>query len=488
MAEPDVARSAAPAVPLTRRASLNVAAFGLDFGVKTAVGLVITPLLVGRLGTVLFGTWEMLDRLAGYVASVGGRPSEALRLLVANRQTIADPAAQRRAVGGALVVWLICLPLAAAAAAVVAWYAPAITGAGPGLRTTIRIAAALVLAGGVLGGALTAAAVYGGLGLAGVAGAQVALAALSALCFWWLARTYVVWFGASRPARAETRSLASLAAWLAGGDLIAKLLLGSDVLILGTLLSPAAVTTYVLTAYAPRAAVAVHGSAVGAAMPGLAGLIGERQYGRAALARGDLMILTWLFATAVGTTILLWNRSFVALWVGAEHYGGAVVDLLIVCIAFQTAFIRADAFIIDAALRSWLRVLIAAVAAVVTITLAVVLTRALGIAGLCLGVLAGRLIQTVAYPVLAGRCVGGSTGVTPATLGRAVLVAGALFAAGLALGDRMLAPNWLVWAAAVPASLALALGIAFSAGLSRQARQAVVLRAAELLPRRRPTR
>ena len=436
MAEPDVARSAAPAVPLTRRASLNVAAFGLDFGVKTAVGLVITPLLVGRLGTALFGTWEMLDRLAGYVASVGGRPSEALRLLVANRQTIADPAAQRRAVGGAL----------------------------------------------------TAAAVYGGLGLAGVAGAQVALAALSALCFWWLARTYVVWFGASRPARAETRSLASLAAWLAGGDLIAKLLLGSDVLILGTLLSPAAVTTYVLTAYAPRPAVAVHGSAVGAAMPGLAGLIGERQYGRAALARGDLMILTWLFATAVGTTILLWNRSFVALWVGAEHYGGAVVDLLIVCIAFQTAFIRADAFIIDAALRSWLRVLIAAVAAVVTITLAVVLTRALGIAGLCLGVLAGRLIQTVAYPVLAGRCVGGSSGVTPATLGRAVLVAGALFAAGLALGERMVAPNWLVWAAAVPASLALALGIAFSAGLSRQARQAVVLRAAELLPRRRPTR
>jgi len=215
----------------------------------------------------------MLDRLAGYVATVGGRPSEALRLLVANRQSVAGSAAQRRALGGALVVWLICLPLAVAAAAVVAWYAPAITGASPGLRTTIRIAAALVLAGGVLGGllsipdaalhgmnlgykrmelqaglnlvggAFTAAAVYGGLGLAGVAGAQVALAAVSALCFWWLARTYVAWFGVSRPARAETRSLASLAAWLAGGDLIAKLLLGSDVLILGTLLSPAAVTT-----------------------------------------------------------------------------------------------------------------------------------------------------------------------------------------------------------------------------------------------------
>src|SRR5436309_1030965 len=400
MAEPDVARSAGPAVPLTRRASLNVAAFGLDFGVKTAVGLVITPLLVGRLGTALFGTWEMLDRLAGYVATLGGRPSEALRLLVANRQSVAGSAAQRRALGGALVVWLICLPLAAAAAAVVAWYAPAITGASPGLRTTIRIAAALVLAGGVLGGLLS-----------------VPDAALHGMNLGYK--------------RMELQ---------AGLNLVG-----------GAFTAPAV-------------------------------------YRRLGLAGVDLMVLTWLFATAVGTTILLWNRSFVALWVGREHYGGAVVDLLIVCIAFQTAFIRADAFIIDAALRSWLRVLIAAVAAVVTITLAVALTRALGIAGLCLGVLAGRLIQTVAYPVLAGRCVGGSSGVAPATLGRAVCVAGVLFAVGLALGERMLAPNWLVWAAAVPASLALALRIAFSAGLSRQARQAVVLRAAELLPRRRQTR
>src|SRR2546426_11815254 len=78
-------------------------------------------------------------------------PSEALRLLVANRQTIADPAAHRRAVGGAVVVWLICLPLAAAAAAVVAWYAAAITGAGPRRRATVRLAPALVLAVGVLG-------------------------------------------------------------------------------------------------------------------------------------------------------------------------------------------------------------------------------------------------------------------------------------------------------------------------------------------------
>src|SRR5216117_4565639 len=108
MAEPLVAATPAPPVPLTRRASLNGIAFALDLGVKTGVGLVLTPLLVDRLGAGLFGVWEMLGRLGGYLAAIGGRPAEALRVVVANRQAAADADADhRRALGAALVVWLI---------------------------------------------------------------------------------------------------------------------------------------------------------------------------------------------------------------------------------------------------------------------------------------------------------------------------------------------------------------------------------------------
>ncbi|PYO79107.1 MAG: hypothetical protein DMD67_03560 [Gemmatimonadetes bacterium] len=327
----------APALPLTRRASLNVVAFALDFGVKTAVGLVVTPLLVERLGAALFGVWEILGRLAGYVAALGGRPADALRLVVANRQ--AGDSSQRRATGSALVVWLLFLPLATAASAAFAWYAPTLTGAPDEWRTAVRVSAGVLFAGGLVGallsvpesvlygmnlgykrmelqaglnlagGLLTAGAVYAGLGLMGVSGAQVILAALSGLCFWILAKRYVGWFGAARPSRAEVKTQLGLSAWLAGGDLIAKLLLASDVLILGILVSPTIVTTYVLTGYAGRAAAAIHTSAVGAAMPGLGGLIGDRQYERATLVRRELLALTWLFTTAVGVTILRHRRE-----------------------------------------------------------------------------------------------------------------------------------------------------------------------------------
>src|SRR5438552_3711850 len=403
MAEPLVAATPAPPVPLTRRASLNGIAFALDLGVKTGVGLVLTPLLVDRLGAGLFGVWEMLGRLAGYLAAIGGRPAEALRLVVANRP--AAPAADhRRALGPALVVWFIFPP-------------PAVV---------------------------------------------------------------------ARPARADTRHLLRLSGWLSGGDLISKLLLASDVLILGAVVSPTAVTTYVLTAYAPRAAVTIHGNAMGAAMPGLGGLLGEHQYGRAQLVRRELLALTWLFATAVGTTILLWNRSFLALWVSSNHYAGSDVDLLIVLIAVQTAFIRSDAYIIDAALQSWLRVVISAAAAVLTVSLAIPLTRAFGLTGLCLGLLAGRMLQTLTYPAVARRCVDDHTPALPVGFARGSLVTAVLFGAASALGRHVVAADWLVWVAGVAVTLALSAVGAFAIGLSRQSQHAVLRRATEVLRRPRP--
>ena len=507
-----------PALPLTRRASLNVVAFGLEFGVKTAVGLVVTPLLVERLGAALFGVWEILGRLAGYVAAFGGQPDQALRLVVANRQTTADPAPQRRAMGSALIVWLLFLPLATLASAVLAWYAPLLSGAAPEWHTGIRIGAALLFGGGMLsalgglpeaalhgmnlgykrmelqaamnvaGGLLTAGTVYAGLGLVGLGGASLIAAGLSGLCYWALAKGYVGWFGAARPTRPDVGKMINLSAWLSGGDLIAKLLLASDVLILGMLLSPAVVTTYVLTSYAPRAALAIHGAAVGAAMPGLGGLIGGSQHERATLVRRELLFLTWLFVTTVGVTILLWNRSFVALWVGAGHHAGAAVQLLIVLIAAQTAFIRADSYVIDAALQSWVRVVISAAAVVATMVLAIVFTRTWGLPGLCLGIMAGRLTQTVSYPLLARRSVGDRGTVLTPGLVRALLVSAALFALALRLASRVTPATWLGWAAGVAITMTLVAGIAFAVGLTAASRRAMVRRVVEIARTRAPKR
>src|SRR2546425_724326 len=75
---------------LTRRAGLNVAASLLDYGAKIAINFIVIPILVAGLGRSLYGVWEMLGRLVGYLTAGDGRPTQALRLVVATMQASDD--------------------------------------------------------------------------------------------------------------------------------------------------------------------------------------------------------------------------------------------------------------------------------------------------------------------------------------------------------------------------------------------------------------
>jgi O-antigen/teichoic acid export membrane protein len=498
---------------LTWRASLNLVQSLLDYGVKLAVRLIVIPILVTGLGRSLFGVWEMLGRLAGYIESTDGRPTQALRLVISNLQFQGDAAANRRWVGSALVVWLGFLPLWIGAGALLIWSAPTITKAPPELHTTVRIACSILMAGiligglaslpesvlrgmnlgykrmglqaglAVLGGLLIAGAIYGGFGLVGVAVAGAILTAVTGVAFWILVRRQVPWFGAERPRGNEVATLFQMSLWVAAGDVVAKLLLASDVIVIGAVLSPASVTTYVLTGYAALLAANLYALAADAAMPGLGGLIGEKSHARANAARRELMALTFLFAAATGATILLWNRSFVQLWVGPENYAGLWVNLLLVLIAVQTVFIRCDAYIIDAALQPARRVRVSAIAAAIVLTLSLLLAWQGGLIGLCVGILLGRSTQTIWYPILVQSILGRSTSASYGWLVRALAIMALIFAGAAVLAERVVVGQWIAWGAATAITFGLAFMVALWAGLPPDLRSAVVLRLSESLSR-----
>src|SRR5256884_405483 len=337
----------APRAPtLTGRASLNALQSLLDYGAKLGVGLVVTPIVVAGLGGSLFGVWEMLNRLVTYMSAADGRPTEALRLIVSSRQAVEDDALQRRAVGAALLIWVLFLPLIAAVGAILIWIAPTITHVAPALRGAVRAVTALLL----LSFFLTL-----------VAGVPESV--------------------------------------LRGMNLgYRRMGLQASLNVLGGL----------LTVVAVRAGLGLAG--LGGAQVGVAALTGRGGQNRPRAVRPELLTLAWLFATTVGVTVLCWNRSFLGLWVGQQHYGGPWLDLLIVLAAVQTVFIRTDAYVIDAALRPRPRVLAGAGAALVTIVLAVPLTQLFGAVGLCVGLLGGRAVQSAAYPLLVRDSLGDRSG------------------------------------------------------------------------------
>src|SRR5438105_5934992 len=249
--------------------------------------------------------------------------------------------------------------------------------------------------------------------------------------------------------------------WLSVGELLAKLLLASDVLVLGWIISPAAVTTYVLTSYAARTGTGVFAFTASAAMPGLGGVLGKKQFASAVKIRHELRMLTWLFTTMIGATILAWNHSFLHLWDGSKNYAGPCVDLLIVCVAVQTAFIRTDAYNIDAALRPRARVIFGAVSVVATLAVGIVLTHVLGILGICIGLLAGRAIQSVAYPLIVHSCLQKPKLNRAESLAavRMAVTTAMLFAAANAAGRLLVAPGWALWLGGVLATLAFVTAI-----------------------------
>jgi O-antigen/teichoic acid export membrane protein len=415
------------------------------------------------------------------------------------------------------VVWLCFLPLWLTAGALLIWLAPTITKVPPQLHTTVRVACGVMMAGVLVaglaslpesvlrgmnlgykrmglqagislsGGALLVGSVYAGLGLPGLAAAGVIVATLTGLCFLLLVRRQVPWFGVDRPDPSEVRTLLTMSLWIAAGDLVAKMLLASDVLVLGMVLSAATVTTYVLTGYAARLAVNLYSLAADSAMPGLAGIIGTRSYSRAALLRKELLAITALFVTVIGSTILLWNHSFVRLWVGSENYAGQWVNLLLILIAAQTAFIRCDAYIIDAALQPGRRVQVSVVAAVATLAFTVALTWYGGMIGLCLGILAGRATQMIWYPVLVRRCLGAVPELSLEWLARPLSVMGILFGLSGYLGRYTSAGNWVGWAFGVLLTMVVVLAVMYTSGLPAELRRVVRARIEEMVRRVAPT-
>jgi len=505
--EPRVTSTARPGVALSRRAALNSLAAALDVVARIGVELVLNPLLVGSLGDHLYGAWRVLWRFAGSLQATTGRASIALKWSIANRKESADDQEKRLLVGSAVGVWVLFLPIIGIIGGSLAWLAPAFLHTRPEFAWSVR-GAALLLVGYtalsslvdvprsilqgenlgykrmglttlivVLGGSLTAVALLLHLGIVGVGAAQVAAALLEGALLVWVVRTYVAWAGVARPSLAALREFLQLSGWFVVWKLVMQLMLVGDVLVLGIAASVESVTNYTITSFAPVAVFAVTRLLIAGVAPGLGGLVGSGDHQAAARVRGELMAATWLAVITAGTTLLVWNRSFIDLWVGGSRYAGTFPTLLIVLMVVQFVLIYNDAGIIDLTLSIRGKTLVGLLAVVVSLALAAILVRAGGgIPGLCLGILAGRAILTVAYPVLVGRLFGLPWRRQAVAAIRPALATGALLAAALPVAGAARAGGWptLVLGAAITAVVVATLS--FLLGLSRADREALLRR------------
>jgi O-antigen/teichoic acid export membrane protein len=498
-ASPTAVAAVGSTASLSRRGSLNAVAAGLDFLARIVVELLVTPLLVGRLGAALYGAWRVLWQWSGYVWATSGRSSQALQSAIANRQRSPDVAEKRAYVASAVLVWFLFLPLLVTVGALGVWAVPHLLDTEPRYVREIRWAATLLVLDSIvltlltvprsvlqgenlgfkrmgwsaglvlLGGGITALAVVLDMGIVGVAGANLVNTCLTGWLFWRVTRTHVPWFGLARPSRDALRWFVGLSSWFLGWKLVFELMTASDVIILGTFASVSLVTVYVLTKFVAEALSRLLVIVVNGATPGLGGLVGAGSLRKVIRVRGELMSVTWLILTAAGSSIIVWNRSFVGLWVGERFYAGHLETLLIVLVVVQFSLIRNDTYLIDVTLDLRVKVLFGALSTAVSIALAILLVARFdgGVAGLCAGILAGRFLLTVVYPWQIGRTIGYPLVDQVRAVIRPVATTALLFGAAMVIGSEALSGSWLTVGSAAVLTAAVAAAAAAWLGLTR---------------------
>ncbi len=493
---------------LTSRASLNAVASGLDYSVRAAVELIVSPLLVSGLGAQVFGAWRVLWQWSAYVWGASGRSAQALQSAIANRQWTATDDDKRRLVGSAVVVWLIFLPLLLVAGAIGVWLGPSFLDVPPSYYTEVRIAAAVLVVDSMavtlltlprsalqgenlgyarmgistlliaIGGVFLVLAVKLGYGLVGVATATLMTSLLTGWVFWRITRHRLRWYGVSRPSRKLVRWFLGLSAWFLGWKFVLEAMIASDILILAGFASLSLVAAYALTKFVAESLSQGLSLLVQATIPGIGGYLGAGRLRRASSLRGEVMALLWLVGTAAGATVVAWNGSFVGLWVGDDLFAGDTETLLIVVLALQLAMIKADTFIIDVALIPRVKVIAGVVSAVLSVGFAIVGVGVFdaGVTGLCLGLIAGRMVLGIVSPVAVGRVLELPLRAQLRAVVRPLVVSIVVFAAALQVSERVTIDSWLrLIPVVIVTVVALGLVAAFS-GLRRAQREQLVMR------------
>jgi O-antigen/teichoic acid export membrane protein len=413
---------------LSRTALKNAVQLVVDQLARVIVGFLLTPIIVSQLGAAGFGVWQVLQKASMQLAMLDGRSPEVLKWVIASKQGDVDIAAKQRAFTSAVLVLACFMPLLIFAYGLLVLFFPAYSGLVQGGLIDARIAIVLLAISALLmsiamlfeasirgsniaykllgsqaallllGGALSAAAVYAGYGLVGLAGVQILVSLMFIVVYIKVARKNLPWIGFSRPPRKDFFEALQRSKWYTTWAFVSTFIFTGDVIVMAAFVSASLVSSYVLTMYLMQMVTVIILTAVSSALPGLAGIVGQKQYLRASALRKESLTYCWLLATAVSAAIVVINQSFVALWVGADQYAGDDVNALIAICTVQLVFIRHDANLLNLALDVRQKTILGMVSAGFMLLLLMVLVPMFQLYGVCLALIAGRSILFFCYP------------------------------------------------------------------------------------------
>jgi len=448
---------------------MNAGASYLNFVVMALLGLLVNPFLLVALGAGTFGTWKACQRILDVATAADGGAPQALKWIVAHT-THEDVVTKQRTIGAALVIWLVWLPVLLVISLVTTVALPwlinnvgteafaGIWWTGSILSVNVVLAGLLAVPSSVLIGInrsykavlITTLAIvlaniamiwtaWMGYGMPGLAACVLAGAIVGGALTLLIARRTVAWWGIRKPGRADVARMLNFSGWILVWSYIQRLFLSSEIILLSVLVGAVAASNYTFTAYVLQFALSICLMTTSAQMPKLGAQIGAGQLPEARATIAESHQLTLAIATFAGSGILLLNADFVALWVGTDNYMGDAVNALMVLVFVQLALLRADAQSLDAALVIKARALVGLASNLSSILLSwQFYSHSHEVAALYVGLIVGRLPASILFPILVARATG-----TCGHRASRYLVSVLMLAASYLAGLHIEATTWL---------------------------------------------
>ena len=457
---------------LTRRASLTLLSSALKQVARLIVVLAFFPVIVRGLGPELYGAYAVIQQGVGYLAAADLRAAGTLKFSLATLQHLDDIGQKQRQIGAAVAVWVCTLPLLLALAVLAIFFGPTLIDADANQHDAIRVAigvvaATLVLdrilsipahvlrgvnldyksmgldAGTILvGGFMSAVAIWLDLGLVGVTAAGLAGMLLTNGLRYIVARKHVPWMRPRRPAAGELRSFARMSGWFLIGEVGSLLLLSSEIVIVGLILGTVPAAVYATTQIILRIATGPIVEILASGGPGIALLCARREWDRVNELRLELQRTSIGLMTVIACSVLALNHSFLDLWIGPRYYGGDALNVWLVAGAFFTVLFRTDGVIADAMLSFRNRGVATMLAGAVSIPLTAGLGQRLGLVGIAAGACTGRMFLAGYVPRLISQTTGQPLASVLVPLARPLATAVAVMVPAYLAEDALKASTW----------------------------------------------
>lgn len=480
---------------------LNAISLYTNFIVLALLGLFANPILLHAIGAENFGIWRSCLRILDISSVADGRATQALKWIIAHRDSDTDDEQKRRDVGASIAIWMLWLPVLLISLALTIYYLPwLITGIPNDKLGVVRVAAILlsinvalmalttipdaVLAGTnqgyrsyfistiilVLSNLLAIFLAYQNLGLIGLAAATLFGQILTGVIVYFIARSHVGWWGVLMPNVTDIRRIFSFSNLTLLWSFIQLLMLSSEILLISYFLGPTDVSRYTFTAYVAQFALSICLMTGSAITPRLGSLVGAKKIGEAQTLYSQTREVVVFLGTLSSAGIILSNQAFVDIWVGDAYFLGDYANLFMSIILLQLVLIRFDAQVQDVGLDIGLKVALGGISAVSSLLLsALIYYLTHNISLIFVGIILGRLPLSFMFPRLVKRMLPTASGTTD-FFPPALIIIGIIF-----LISQFWKPHgFFGFLSATVATIVIVTGCSFLMIFSRQNRRRVI--------------